>query len=88
MRSEGGQPELLGYQSHRGTEGLVLHLLLRVCVGALNCLREERLCRVRGGGLLLDLVRVFRERGRRHMHTPPAYGHAVRMRAGEGDPSS
>lgn len=39
------------------------------------------------GGGLLDFVRVFRERGRT-LHTPPAYGHAVRMWAGEGDPSS
>lgn len=90
MRSERRQPELLGNQSHRGTEGLVLHPSYRVCV----CMC---VCRSTGlpeggavpsmGGVLLDLVRVFRVRGRARAHTQPALGRAVRMRADE-DPSS
>lgn len=75
MRSERRQPELLGNQSHRGTEGLVLHpsCCVCVCVRVSVCVSEHWTAWGRSGaavdgGVLLDLVHVLRVWAE-HTHT-------------------
>lgn len=92
MRSEGRQPELLGNQSHRGTEGLVLHpsccVCVRVCVCRSTGLPEGGAALQSMGECCWTLCMCLECEQDTHTHTQAAHSRAVRMSADEGDPSS